>query len=171
MLFVPPNETALAANIAAQPRGLAVRPSEMADVYALAANLRAADRAEVESLGIDVRVGIRRSYRNAVLRKTYLIDGEVAAMSGLCGPLLGDIGEPYLMTAPAVETMPVTFLKQARTSLAGMLQLKRRLEVQVDANYTKACRLLEVLGFTLGPPRPLGPHDALFRKCTMMRAD
>ena len=149
--------------------GVIVRPSVVADVYALAASLRDGDREEVESLGVDVRVGIRQSFRNAILRRTYLVDGEVAAMSGLCGVMLGDIGEPYLMTAAAAERVPLAFVKHAKAAVAEMLQHKRRLEGHVAAKYIKACRLLEVLGFTLGEPLPTGPNGALFRKYTMMR--
>jgi hypothetical protein len=165
MLFVP----RMAASIPDHVRGVTVRASVLADVYALAANLREGDRDEVESLGMDVRVGIRNSFRHAVLRKTYLVDGEVAAMSGLCGSMLGDIGEPYLMTGPAAERVPLAFVKHAKASVAEMIHLKRRLEGHVAANYTKACRLLEVLGFALGEPLPVGPKAALFRKYTMTR--
>lgn len=165
MLFVPQ----MAANIPDHQRGVTVRPSVLADVYELAANLREGDREEVESLGMDVRVGIRNSFRHAVLRKTYLVDGEVAAMSGLCGSMLGDIGEPYLMTGRAAERVPVAFVRHAKASVAEMLGLKRRLEGHVAAKYTRACRLLEVLGFTLGDPLPVGPNAALFRKYIMTR--
>jgi hypothetical protein len=166
MLFV----LRMAADIPDHVRGVTVRPSVLADVYELAANLREADRDEVESLGMDVRVGIRNSFRHAVLRKTYLVDGEVAAMSGLCGSMLGDIGEPYLMTSAAAERVPLAFVKHAKASVAEMLGLKRRLEGHVAANYVRACRLLQVLGFTLHAPLPVGPKGALFRKYTMMRA-
>lgn len=144
-----------------------VRPSVIADVFALAANLRDADRAEVAGLGIDPRFGLRASFRDGMLRKTYIVDGEIAAMSGLCGSLLGDIGQPYLMTTPAVERVPVTFLKLAKQGLAEMLQHKMRLEGYVAANYAGACRLLEVLGFMLGKPEPIGPNKAGFRKFTL----
>jgi hypothetical protein len=159
----------MAASLPDHRRGVTARPSVVADIYALAANLRASDRAEVESLGIDVRVGIRNSYRNAILRKTYLVDGEVAAMSGLCGSMLGDIGEPYLMTAPPVERVPLAFFKQAKIAVAEMLTLKLRLEGHVAANYTRACRLLERLGFALGEPLPYGPQAALFRQYSLTR--
>ena len=146
-----------------------VRPSIVTDVYDLAANLRPADRAEVEAVGIDPRVGIRRSYRHAVLRKSYIVDGELAAMSGLCGPMLGDIGQPYLMTSAAVERVPITFFKLAAANVAEMLEHKMRLEGHVAASYVKACRFLAAIGFTLGEPEPFGSQGALFRKFVLMR--
>lgn len=147
-----------------------VRDSIVADVYALAHHLRAADRAEVEALGISPKDGIRRSYRHAILRKTYLVDGEIAAMSGLCGAMLSDIGEPYLMTTALAEKMPVTFVRLARGAVAEMLAQRYRLEGHVAASYRGACRLLEVLGFTLGEPVPVGPQGTLFRRYSIMKA-
>ena len=93
---------------------IVVRPSVVADVYRLAASLRDSNRDEIVDLGLDPRVALRANFRMAMLRRTYLVDGEVAAMTGLCGSLLGDIGFPYLMTAPPVERVPVAFLKLAR---------------------------------------------------------
>jgi hypothetical protein len=146
-----------------------VRPSVVGDVYELAAALRPADRAEVEAVGIDPRVGIRRSFRHAVLRKSYIVDGELAAMSGLCGPMLGDIGQPYLMTTAAVERVPVTFFKLAAAGVDEMLAHKMRLEGHVAASYVRACRFLAAIGFSLGKPEPFGSQKALFRKFVMTR--
>jgi hypothetical protein len=146
-----------------------VRPSVVEDVYRLAAALRQNDREEVEALGVDPRMGIRRSFRDGTLRRTYFVDGEIAAMSGLCGALLGDIGEPYLMTTPAAERVPITLVRQAKFAVADMMRHKLRLEGHAAAQYTGALRLLEVLGFKLYPPAPFGPKGALFVKYTMMR--
>ena len=145
------------------------RPSVVTDIYRLAATLREADRAEVESLGFTAKDAIRRSYRNAMLRTTYLVDGEIAAMSGLCGALLDDIGAPYLLTAPIAATVPVSFLKCARTAVDRMLLHRSRLEGYVAARYTGACRLIEALGFTLEKPLPLGPSAEPFRHYWMIR--
>lgn len=147
-----------------------VRHSIVSDVYDLANHLRVGDQAEVEALGVTPQHAIRRSYRHAILRRTYLVDGQIAAMSGLCGALLSDIGEPYLMTTPLAATAPVTFVKLARQAVAEMLAQRSRLEGYVDANYTAACRLIEVLGFTLSEPAPLGPQNALFRRYCITRA-
>ena len=97
--------------------------------------------------------------------------GEIAAMSGLCGSMLGDIGEPYLMTAAAAERVPLTFVKHAKISIEEMLQHKLRLEGYVDASYTKACRLLEVLGFTLDAPEPFGKTKTAFRRYHLEKRD
>lgn len=144
-----------------------VRPSEVSDCYLLAANMRDADRAEVVSLGIDPKRSLRENYRNAMLRKTYLVDGALAAMTGVCGSMLGDIGYPYLLTTKAVERVPVTFVKLAREGIAEMLRHKLRLEGHVAADYEGACRLLEVLGFRLEKPETIG--NGLFRKFVMVR--
>lgn len=153
----------------ASARLVEVRASEVADIYRLAANLRAGDADEVRALGLDPAFAIRRSYRDAILRRTYFVDGELAAMSGLCGPLLADIGEPYLMTTPAAERAKVSFIRCARAAVDEMLAHRLRLEGHVAASYTQACRLLEVLGFTLSEARPFGSNGALFRTYSKVR--
>ena len=146
-----------------------VVPSNVKDVYRLAETLRENDRMEIEALGVDVRTALRRSYREGICRKTYFIDGELAAMSGLCGTMIGDIGEPYLMTAPVAEKMPLTFVRHAKMAVDEMLEHKIRLEGFVIASYTKACRLLEVLGFTLEQPKPIGPKGIMFHRYFKVR--
>lgn len=141
-----------------------VRESHAGDVYSLAASLREGDRAEVEAFGLDARHAIRASYRHAILRRTYIVDGEIAAMSGLGGAMLSEQGNPWLMTAPIVERVPVAFLKIARQQLAEMLRQRRFLFNYVLASYTQACRLLEVLGFVLDPAVPMGPQGLPFRR-------
>ena len=97
-------------------------------------------------------------------RRVARITPKIAAMSGLGGALLSDEGNPWLMTAPIVEKVPVTFLKIAREQLAEMLQQRRFLFNYVQASYSKACRLLEVLGFVLDPAVPMGPQGVAFRR-------
>jgi hypothetical protein len=150
-------------------RCVVIRESLIADVYALAAHLRPDDAAEVAGLGLDPRIGIRRSFRNAILRRTAFVDGEIAAMWGLCGALLSDVGYPYLMTTAAVEHVPIGMVKQARKAVNDMLLLRRRLEGHVAASYSGACGMLELIGFSLGEPHPMGPHGAMFRTFSIER--
>lgn len=141
-----------------------VRPSQVSDVYRLAANLRENDRIEVAGFGLDPRAAIRASYRHAILRRTAFVDGEIAAMWGLGGNMLSDEGAPWLMTAPVCERVPVTFVKVGRYHLAEMLRHRRRLSNLVAASYHQAIRFLEVLGFHLDPPMRLTPDGPPFHR-------
>jgi len=148
-----------------------IRPAEICDLYKLARNLRDGDRLEVTSLGLHPAKAIRASFRHAVFRTTALIDGEVAAMWGLGSvSMLSDVGHPWLMTTPAVEKVPVSFLKVGQREVTKMLRSRRRLEGNVAADYRMACRFLEALGFELGEPEEFGPLKAKFRKFAMERS-
>lgn len=141
-----------------------VVPSVVRDVYRVAANLRTEDEAEITGLGLNPRDALRTSFRHAILRRTAFVDGEVAAMWGLGGAMLANEGSPWLMTTPVVERVPVTFIKVGRAQLDEMLQHRAFLSNVVAASYKRACRFLEVMGFVLDPPVPLGPNGVLFRR-------
>ena len=135
------------------------------DVYALARSLRPGDRAEIISVGKDPRRVLRIALRRSLVPpKVALVDGEVAAMWGIGGDVLSESGEPWLMTGTACDRVPISFLRIAKAELALMLALKPRLENYVAADYPKAIRLLEGLGFVIDAPEPIGPKRALFRR-------
>ena len=142
-----------------------IRDSVVTDIYALADRLRDEDLSEITGLlAKSPREALRTSYRHAILRRTALIDGEIAAMWGLGGAMLSDNGTPWLMTSKLVERVPVTFVKTARAQLGEMLCHRRFLSNYVLATYRGACRLLEVLGFVLDPAVPMGPQGLPFRR-------
>lgn len=144
-------------------------PSDIGDVYRLASHMREDDRLEAVGLGGNPTQLLRASYRSALLRKTAFVDGEIAAMWGLGGVALSDEGTPWLVTAPAVERIPVFFVKQARQETEKMLALRATLRNVVLASYDRACRFLHVVGFSLGDPEPMGPNDVLYRRFWMSR--
>jgi hypothetical protein len=144
-------------------------PSKIEDVYRVADHLRAEDAAEIAAFGLNPREALRNSYRHAILRRTAFVDGEIAAMWGLGGAMLSDCGNPWLMTTPAVERVPVTFLKVGRAQLDEMLAQRAFLFNFVQASYWRACRFLEVLGFVLDPATPMGPNNVPFRRFWMER--
>lgn len=150
------------------PRVLIV-PSQIGDVYRVADNLRSEDKAEITGLGFDPRDALRRSYRHGIIRRTAFVDGEIAAMWGLGGAMLSNEGVPWLLTTPAAARVPVSFLRVGRAQLDEMLQHRSHLSNVVQASYTGACRFLQVLGFHLDPPEPLGPHGVPFRRFWIKR--
>ena len=146
-----------------------VVPCTPEHLFALAANLRAGDAAEIEAGGITPSRALWRSYRTSVIARAGLIDGEVAACWGCGGSPLGRAGQPWLLTGPACERARVTFVRVARFETARMLHLFPELRGMVDARYDRAIRLLEGLGFSIGAARPWGPRGAMFREYVLMR--
>ena len=132
--------------------------------------MRPGDRAECESVGVSAKRALWRSYKGSLEAWAVEVEGEgLAAVFGLGGVILSDVGIPWLMTGPLVEKYPFAFLRVSKAIVAGFLEQKPRLENYVLADYRGACRLLEAIGFTLGDPEPHGVQRVMFRKFTMER--
>lgn len=140
-------------------------PSEAPHVAMLAAAMREADAREVTILGLDPRKMLWNSYRRGVIRKTAFVDGQIAAMWGCAGSLLGHTGQPYLATGNAVNLIsPIAFARIYRREVAEMKKMFPVLENYVDATYNGAVRMLELAGFRIGDAVPVGPNNAPFRR-------
>jgi hypothetical protein len=146
-----------------------ILPTTKAHLGVLAEKLRAGDAAEIEAAGISPRRALWRSWRNSVLASTMVVDGEIAAVGGVGGCPLGRVGELWLLTAPPIERAKIAFLAEARSAVRVMLTIFPELRGRVSADYHKAVRLLEVLGFTVGEPFAFGPSRTLFREYRMVR--
>ena len=138
-------------------------------ILELSGRLRAEDAAEIEAAGITARRALWRSYRGSIFSRAALIDGDVAAAWGCGGNVLAGVGLPWLLTAPAVERVKIAFLRIAKAELHIMRESFPELRGHVDARYHRAIRLLEALGFDLGPPLPFGLRGAPFREYVMIR--
>jgi hypothetical protein len=146
-------------------------PATIVHVHQLARVLREADAAEARALGQDPRKLLRASFRMSLYARTAFVEGKIAAMWGLTSDILSDTGCPWLLTSAAIESLPMIFAREARKEVAAMLSLRPRLENFVAADYGRACRFLEILGFTVDPPAPLGPRGALFRRAHIEGCD
>lgn len=135
----------------------------------LAANLRHGDRAEVQAAGLSRYRAVGHAFRNGVMCRTAFVDGDIAAMWGLGGGLLSATGTPWLLTTAAAERVPFAYVRIGRAQVAAMLALRPVLVNYVAANYDRAIRFLELLGFTLDDPAPFGDRDALFRRFELRR--
>jgi hypothetical protein len=81
-------------------------------------------------------------------------------MWGICGVHIGLIGHPYLITGyKALSVSPVRFAKIYIQEVQVMKRMFPVLENYVDAEYTGACRLLEIAGFTLEGPMMLNNNQ------------
>lgn len=136
-------------------------------VRALVRNLRAEDRAEIAGLGLNVRHTVHGLYRDSVVRRAALVDGEVGAVWGLQGSLTSDVGFPWLFTTPAVERVRFGYFRVAITEIGRMLEMKRRLVSRVASDYERSIRTFRMLGFEIGEPEMLGPYGLSYRTMTL----
>lgn len=123
-----------------------VRESRPSDVAALAPKLRDTETAGGILLGMRPQRLLWQTYRRSVLRKTALLDDEIAAMWGCGGALLGGIGEPWLFMSGEAERVPRAVLRLARIELQGMRAVFGQLRGVVQADNARARRFAERLG-------------------------
>ena len=139
-------------------------PSTADHCAMLAANMRHEDAEEVRAFGESRIRAVNRAFRSGIMCRTAFVDGELAAMWGIGGNLLSNVGHPWLLTTPVCERVKVTYVKVGKAQLADMLALRPVLIDYVAAKYTRAIGFLKLLGFTVGDPAPLGRRNGLFCK-------
>lgn len=131
----------------------------------LSKTLRDDDQQEARALGHDPRKATFFAFRHGVLRKTALVEGKVAAMWGVCGSLLGQTGQPYLITGTEVSNVSShAFAKIYRKEVLVMQDAFPILENYVDYRYEGAIRMLRLAGFRITGPYPMEPHGMMFLK-------
>lgn len=137
----------------------------------LAANMRQADRDEVEASGFaSAEAALRVSMERSAFAMTAIIDGEPAAMFG-AGDLniLARVGAPWLLATPVMEADRRLLLRQ---SIAWRRQLLERYDIlrnAVDDRNKTSIRWLRWMGFSFSEPMPLGANGELFRVFELRR--
>ena len=119
-------------------------------------HLRAGDLCEIACLGGTPAEALRASYAGSIYARTGISNGRIAAVWGCGGSPLGGVGEPWLLTTPEVERIPLRFVKIARDEVGQMLGLFPVLSNYVSVQNRQACKMLEVIGFRLGDPVRIG---------------
>lgn len=146
---------------------VAIVPATAGHIRELQKTIRDADRREIEIYGFSCAKGLWRSYKVGLGNRTALIDGKVGAIWGCGGSYLGSTGQPWLLTSPEVEKVsPLYFARVYQKEVFKMLTLFPVLVNYVAADYEKAIRLLQIIGFQLGEPERLG-SGGLYRKFTI----
>lgn len=136
-----------------------IREVRDGDMEALLANLRPADRDEAEALlgpGKEAKA-LADSIRASVLVWTATIDGELAAIFGVCPvSVLSGQGLPWLLGTPLIDRNRGVFMRLNRPYIARMLAVFSQLVNVVDARNVKSIAWLKRMGFTVLPAQPMG---------------
>jgi len=147
-----------------------IRDAEPNDARLMVHALRKEDRDEIMCLGLRPLRTLKKSYGRSFIRRSAFLGHDIAAMWGMGGGLLEEVGEPWLLTSAAVERKPIAFAKQMRAEIDEMLGLKPILRGYVAASYSRAIGLLKLMDFSIGPPEPFGQARALFCEYRIERA-
>ncbi len=136
---------------------ITIVPTTPSHIAELKSNLRPEDADEILRFGVTIQRALWYSYKHSLIKKTALIDGKVAACWGVTGTFMGKNGVPWLMTTSEVKRVsPLKFVRIYQEEVHSMLKLFTGLENYVDAEYSSAIRLLEIIGFTLEEPQKVG---------------
>lgn len=147
---------------------IVILPATRDHVLQLIDTIREDDKKEIESYGFSYARGIWKSYRHGLKNTTGLINGKVGAIWGVGGDYIGEVGQPWLLTSSEVHNIsPLKFARIYQKEVKKMLELFPILVNYVANEYTEAIRLLDIVGFTIGEPRPMGKKGALYRKFEM----
>ena len=107
--------------------------------------------------GMDMRAQLRMLWGLSVIRKSWLIDGRMAAMGGMTGSLLSRAGKIWMVVAPEAERHRFAFLREAMANLDAVAQGRHEIHVQVAESDGTALRFAKWMGFQdNGPPIQIG---------------
>jgi hypothetical protein len=146
-----------------------LRPTEIDDAIALAAQLRHADRAEADAaLGDhDLLEAILASIRGSSLCWTALSgDEHLIAVFGVA-PISDRVGSPWMLGTDRLDHHAKSLMRLSPPFIRLMRDAFPHLVNFVHAENRKSIRWLSRLGFTLSPPQPYGARGELFHPFEM----
>lgn len=109
--------------------------------------------------------GLVDSCRQSLHAEAWMLDGRVAAISGVSKPtLLSDWACPWLLCSDVIRTVPRRFLEATKAWTMDELEQHGKLINYTYTEHKRSLRWLEWLGFTVYPAEPRGPYNALFHK-------
>jgi hypothetical protein len=135
---------------------VSVRPAVLEDAAAIAADLREADRLELEaSTPKKPEAAILEAIRLSVVCWTAECDGVPIAVFGVSPvSMIRGTGSPWLLGTTGCDAVTVPFVRLARQYIPAMLSLFPELENMVDVRNVKSIRWLKRLGFGFGDATP-----------------
>src|SRR5215472_17174624 len=128
-------------------------PCKLGHIRAIANRLRSEECEEIALLtGRPNRHVMIRMFLMSAYSRTFLVDGEIAAIGGDAAPLLASEGHLWLFTTPLVERVPLAFFRMMREEIAKQLEIRDRARSSVLASFTRCLRFYRMLGFEVVEP-------------------
>jgi len=110
-------------------------------------------RAEQSEAAIRLGTGIHRRlvevFDQSSFCRAWLIDGRLAGLGGVQGPMASATGEIWLALTEDACRYPIAMVKQARRTLNEIMQLKRYIVTAIFASDAASMRFASCLGFEI----------------------
>jgi hypothetical protein len=134
----------------------------------LARTLRDLDKAELAAFGVEPATGLRQCVQMSLVAQAAIEDGEAFAIWGFTAEsLLSDKAAPWMLGGHGLLRNRKLLLLHSRAFTDWTLQLFPRLENVCLAEYEASLRWLRWLGYTIHPPKPMGPLGVPFCRFEM----
>ena len=145
------------------------RPATVADALYVAANIRPEDRREIEGLGHTPLALLWCVETSAHATAFFNREGELAGIAGVAPDDRPGVGQVWMICTPAVESIPITFVRQAKLWLKRVGEDYEMLWNQMDARNKLHHKLVKWLGFkaitTVYPPPYYLPYYEIVKLC------
>ena len=124
---------------------LSVEVTRRSHIRYLLDNMREKDLSEM--LEEDKYKSLLTSWKRSHVCKTFLIDGKVAAITGVSGGFLAPVGNVWLLTTNEVYNIPsITYVREYKKEIRNFLEIHERLEGFVKKDYYESVKLLKMVG-------------------------
>jgi hypothetical protein len=120
---------------------------------AMARRLRSEQAEATARLGVHTHRQLVQVFENSSWRRAWLIDGRLAGLGGVEGPILSATGIIWLAFTADACRYPVAMVKESRRQLQEIMQMKRQIVTTLFAGDSASHRFAIHLNFeTFGDP-------------------
>lgn len=114
---------------------------------AIVRRLREGQRTALIGLGVNPHREIRKNFDASAWRRAWLVDGRLAALGGVTGPLIATGGYVWFAMSQQGQRHPIAVARMVRQQLAELMQIKCDLYTTLLPEDTAAIRFADWLGF------------------------
>jgi hypothetical protein len=121
--------------------------------------LRVGHREVVARFGVDTHRELRARFDDSAFRRAWMIDGQLAALGGVTGPILASTGFLWLAVSNKAMEYPVAMVREARKQLDQICVIKHEIVTTLMDGDEESKRFAVFLGFV---PEGMEPASSRF---------
>lgn len=137
---------------------------------ALARTLRAEHREILEHMQVPTHKELREAFEASPIRRSWFLDGKLAAMAGVTGPLASSDGVLWMALTDEMAQHPVPVGRRARRLVDQVMRYKRRLTTSILKGDKAGMDFAHFLGFMVEGREPVNGVPAVQMSYSIRKA-